>query len=433
MPEHRSSTSAPAVVACITGAVIAAFSAVVACSTTDDPRAGTRAAAGASGGPSTSSGSSSSGGIDAAIPDGPIECGPMPGVAAPFTKQALLGAASDCAAWHACTFLNAATSLRKSVHDQAAAPGDEKLAAARASWATAMNEWSKMEGLLFGPVTSKVLDPYHGRGLRSFVHPWPQTSRCEVEKQIATKGWQAGIDTVLPAGRGLFALEYVLYYPGSDTACLPASPAGQAWTALAPADLVKAKNDYAVAVADNVLSLALELRNVWLPEGENFKAKLTTFQDYGSEQEALNVVAWAMFYLEEEVKDLKLASNAGVITTDPTPETPFALVEIENIRTNVRAFRSLFQGCSADGTGVGFDDWLVAAGHQQLASDILGALGQLQTAVDAFPPFGQASQEQFKQLYETLRVLTNLLKTSLFGSASPLNLKLPATAPSDTD
>ncbi len=433
MSQHRSSTSAPVVVTSIAGAVRAAFSAVVACSTTDDPRAGTRAASNASGGTSTSSGSSSSGGIDAAPPDGPLECGPMPGVAAPFTKPALLGAARDCAAWHACTFVNAATALRKSVHDQAASPGDEKLAAARASWATAMNEWSKMEGLLFGPVTSKVLDPYHGRGLRSFIHPWPQTSRCEVEKQIATKSWQEGIGTVLPGGRGLFALEYVLYYPGSDTTCLPASPAGQAWTALAPADLLKAKNDYAVAVADNVLALALELRNVWLPEGENFKAKLTNFEGYGSEQEALNVVAWAMFYVEEEVKDLKLASNAGVVTTDPTPETPFALVEIENIRTNVRAFRSIFQGCSADGTGVGFDDWLVAAGHQQLANDILAALGQLQAAADAFPSFGQASQEQFRQLYDTLRVLTNLLKTSLFGSASPLNLKLPATAPSDTD
>jgi predicted lipoprotein len=434
MPEHRSSTAAPTVVACVAGAVIAAFSAVVACSTTDDPRAGTRASTSSSGGTSGTSGSSSSsGGIDAAIPEGPIECGSAPGVAAPFTKQALLGAASECAAWHACNFVNAATSLRKSVRDQAEAPSEDKLTAARASWKTAMNEWSKMEVLQFGPVTSKIMDPYHGRGLRSFIHPWPQTNRCEVEKQIATKGWQGGIDTVLPSARGMYALEYVLYYPGTDTVCLPGSPTGQAWAGLAPADLTTAKNDYAVAVADNVLALALEVRNVWLPEGQNFKAKLTAFEGYGSEQEALNVVAWALFYIEKEVKDLKLASRAGIVTTDPTPETPFALVEIENIRTNLRAFRSLFQGCSADGTGIGFDDWLVAAGHQQLANEMLAALGQVEAAADAFPSFGQASQAQFKQLYDTLKVLTDLLKTQFFGSASPLNLKLPSTAASDTD
>ena len=433
MPEHRSSTSAPTVVACFAAAVIAAFSAVVACSTTDDPRAGTRASTSSSGGTSGTSGGSSSGGIDAAIPDGPIDCGSAPGAAAPFTKQALLSAASECAAWHACTFVNAATTLRTSVRDQAASPSDEKLAAARASFATAMNEWSKLEVLQFGPVASKIMDPYHGRGLRTFIHPWPQTNRCEVEKQVAVKEYQQGIDVVLPAARGLYALEYALHYPGSDTVCLAASPTGQAWTTLAPAALQKAKNDYAVAVVDNVLALALEIRNVWLPEGENFKAKLLAFDGYGSEQEALNVVAWALFYLEKEVKDLKLAPRAGVVTTDPLPESPFAHLDVDNLRTNLRAFRSLFQGCSADGTGVGFDDWLVAAGQQQLATEMVTALDQAQAAADAFPSFDQASQAQFKQLYDTLKVLTDLLKTRLFGSASPLNLKLPSTAASDTD
>src|SRR5690606_13880181 len=115
-----------------------------------------------------------------------------------------------------------------------------------------------------------------------------------------------------------------------DTACLPASPAGQAWSALSPADLAKAKSDYAIAVADNLVAVALEIRNVWLPEGENFKAKLLAFDGYGSEQETLNVVAWALFYVEKEIKDLKLASRAGVQATPPNPETPFADVEIEN-------------------------------------------------------------------------------------------------------
>jgi len=433
MPAHRSSSSTPTVVACFAGAVIAALSAVVACSTTDDPRAGTRSS-GASGGTSgTSGGTSSSGGIDAAIPDGPIECGAAPGAAAPFTKQALLSAASECAAWHACNFVNAATALRTSVRDQAASPGDEKLAAARASFATAMNEWSKMEVLQFGPVASKIMDPYHGRGLRSFIHPWPQTNRCEVEKQVAVKEWQRGIDVVLPSARGMYALEYVLHYPGADTACLPASPTGQAWAAFAPADLQKAKNDYAVAVADNVLALALELRNVWLPEGENFKAKLLALDKYGSEKEALNVVGWALFYVEKEVKDLKLAPRAGVVTTEPIPETPFANLDVDNLRSNLRAFRSLFQGCSADGTGVGFDDWLVSAGQEPLATAMIAALDQAQAAADAFPSFDQASQPQFRQLYDTLKVLTDLLKTELFGSASKLNLKLPSTAASDTD
>jgi uncharacterized protein len=408
--------------------VLVGIAVVVSCRSTDDPRAGSL------GGTSGGNGTSSSGGIDAAPPESPIACGAAPAAAPPFTKQALLGAAADCAAWHACTFLNAANALRTSVRDHGSAPSEAKVTAARTAWKTAMDEWSKVELFQFGPAGSKSIDPYYGRGLRTFVHPWPQTSRCEVEKQIATKEWrEAGIGAVLPSGRGLFAVEYVFFYPGADTACLAGSPTGQAWGALGAADLAKAKSDYAVAVADNILALGLELRNVWLPEGENFKAKLLALEGYGSDQEALNVVGWSLFYIEKDVKDLKLASRAGVEPTAPNPETPFALVEIENIRTNLRAFRSLFEGCGTNGAGIGFDDWLVSAGHQTLANDITTALANAQAAADAFPAFAQANETQFRSLYEAVRVLTNLLKTNLFGSASPLNLKLPAGVASDTD
>ncbi|MBN9164314.1 MAG: hypothetical protein BGO98_24450 [Myxococcales bacterium 68-20] len=438
MAVERSSKT-PFFIAGIAGAALAAVSAVVACST-EDPRAGTRS--GTSSGGTSSSGGSSSGGIDATAPEGPIECGPAPGAAAPFTKQALLSAASECAAWHACTFQNAATALRTSIRDHAAAPDDAKLTAARTAWATAMNEWSKMELFQFGPVASKAIDSYQGRGLRSFVHSWPDHNRCQVETQVATKGWEKeGMGSVLPSARGLFALEYLFHYSGPDTACLPASATGQAWSALAPADLAKAKNDYAVAVADNVVAVALEIRNVWQPkpEGEDFKAKLLAFDGYGNEQETLNVVAWSLFYAEDDVKDQKLGGLAGAQARAYVPETPFAGREIENIRSNLRAFRSLYQGCGADGAGVGFDDWLVAAGQEQLSNEILAALAQAQAAADAFPPFAQVqaqpdtSTAKFLELYNALKPLTDLLKTRFFGSASPLNLKLPASAASDTD
>jgi predicted lipoprotein len=296
-----------------------------------------------------------------------------------------------------------------------------------------MSAWSAMELFQFGPLGSKVVDPYHGRGLRSFVHPWPQTSRCEVEKQVATKEWKAGITGVLPSGRGLFAIEYLLFYPGVDTACLPGSPAGQTWSALSPDALAKAKGEYAAAVSANVLALALEIDNVWRPTGEDFKSKLAAAKGYGDEQEALNVIGWSLFYVHQELKSFKLAPRAGITATPPNPETPFAEVEIENIRTNLRAFRGLFQGCGEGGAGLGFDDWLVAVGQAPLASDIVAALGAAQTAAGATPSFAKASQAEVLALHAAVKVLSDLLKTNLFGSASPLNLKLPATVASDTD
>lgn len=413
-----------ALLAAVGTGFVASVALGIACTTTADPRAGTKKDGASSS--SSSNGGSSSGGIDATPPDGPISCGDAPNTSGAFSKAALLGAVSDCAAWHSCNFLNAATALQKSVRD-----GDA--ASTRTAWKTAMNEWSKMELFQFGPLGSKVSDPYHGRGLRTFVHPWPQTSRCEVEKQIAVKEWQSGgIGAVLPSGRGLFALEYVFFYAGTDTACLPDSPTGQAWSKLVPADLEKAKSEYAVAVADNIVALALEIQKVWASDGESFKTKLTSFDGYASDQEALNVVGWALFYAEKELKDFKLAPVAGVSPAAPNPETPFALVEIENIRTNLRAFESLYAGC-ADGNGLGFDDWLTSAGQGGLANEITTALANATSAADAFPSFGQANQEQLKSLYDTIKVLSDLLKSRMFGSASPLNLKLPAGVASDTD
>lgn len=414
-------TMTPRVAACIASAL--GVAAVVACSITDDPRPGIRRE-----GPSgSSSGASSSGGLDAALPDTPIDCGAAPASTPPFTKQALLEASATCAAYHSCTFLNAAVALRKAMRDGPTA--DEK----RAAWRTAMSEWSAMELFQFGPVASTVTDKYHGRGLRSFVHPWPDLNRCQVEGRITSRDYKSGWDVVLPSARGLHAIEYVAFHQGEDTACLPESETGKAWAALTPDARGKAKAEYGSAVADNVAAVALEIRNVWQDDGEGFRRKLLAHEGYGSDQEALTVVAWSLVYAERELKDLKLASLAGFSATPPVPETPYARVEIENIRRNLRAFRSLFQGCGTNGGGIGFDDWLVAAGHAQLANDIVAAHATALAAADAFPPFAQATQAQFVDLYNAVKALTNLLKASFFGSASPLNLRLPAGVASDTD
>lgn len=426
--------SARAVFLAASTSALALGGAVLACQSTDEPRAGTPRPGASSGQPGTPGGTSSSGGVDAAAAPEVVVCGDAPAATPAFSKAALLGAVADCAAWSACTFLGSASQLRAAVRAHVATPSDATLGDARSAWATAMSDWSRMELFQFGPVGSTVADPYHGRSLRSFVHPWPQASRCEIEKQVATKAWTTdGIDKVLPGARGLSAVEYLLYYPGADTACLPTSPTGQAWAALAPADHAAAKREYERATAENLVGIALEIRDVWLPEKEGFRAKLLAHEGYGTEQEALNVVGWAMFYVEKEVKDLKLASRAGVQAAPPVPETPFAQVEVENLRTNLRAFRSIFQGCGAGGAGLGFDDWLVSAGHAPLATDVLAALANAEATAAAFPPFEQASVAQFRALYDAVKPLSDLLKTNLFGSGSPLNLRLPASAASDTD
>lgn len=407
--------------------------AVVACTSTPDPRPGVATGPTNTSPPPTST-PTGGGSVDADVPDAAVDCGPAPAASGTFDRPALLGAAATCAAWHACTFQNAIIALRQSAHEGGDSPNDDARAAVRAAWRTAMDAWSGLELFQFGPIASKTTDKYHGRGLRSFVHPWPATNRCQVETQIATKGYATdGFDLVVPGGRGLFAVEYVFFHPGVDTACLPNAEASKIWATLSADDLVRAKVSYARAVSDDLAARAAEITNVWASDGENFGAKLLAHEGYGSEQETLNVVAWSLLYVEKEVKDWKLAGRAGVAASAPDSETPFAGIEIDNVRTNLRAFRRLFQGCGDGGEGIGFDDWLTATGASTLATDMLAALDGAEAAAAAFPPFAQATTEQFSAFYGAIKPLSDLLKNSFFGSGSPLNLKLPASAASDTD
>lgn len=412
---------------------------VGACRGTPDPMPGRRPA-GSSGGGANVGGAPSrpdfGQGGDLGLGGAPaaVTCGEPPSNSGAFTKAALLDAAASCAAHFSCRFEVAASDLAVATANYRDSATDENLAVARTAFHRAMDSWSTMEGFQFGPVADLPDDPYHGRGLRSFVHPWPNSNRCEVEKQVVLRGYEAGFSSVDSNARGLGAAELLLFLRPSATACASNQQAAKTWATLSEADLMSAERDYAAAVSGNIHDLSQQLVDVWAEDGEDFGAKLLAHDGYGSEQEALNVVAWSVLAPEISVKDLKIGpfSTVPITPQSAAAETPYALQGIENVRSNLRAFRSLFFGCSSD-ADVGFDDWLIAAGAEDLEADIRNAYVYVQGKADAFPPLHTATTEQFNQLYTDLKVLTDLLKGSFFGAGSPLNLDLPAGAASDVD
>lgn len=362
-------------------------------------------------------------------------CGEPPVSTEAFTRAGLLDAVAECAAWHHCRFESAAKTLDEKVRALAEDPSDEALDAARLAWRNAMLVWSENELFQFGPVAPVTTDEYHGKGIRNLIYAWPRTSRTRVEEQVVNQRYASdGMSKVFIDGRGLYALEYLLFHTGTDHAFAPGSSSATAWESLDADELASRKRAYAQAVSADVLERARELTSAWSPSGGNFKQTLVSASGYGSEQEALNVVAWSLVYVEREIKDWKLGVPAGYAASAPVddPETPYAGIAIENIRRNLRGFRSLFQGCGPDGEGIGFDDWLNAVGHE-LGEDIISAWQAAQAAADDFPPLHSASKEEIDNFYWVLKDLTDLLKGEFFGPGSPLNLKLPATVEGDTD
>jgi uncharacterized protein len=377
---------------------------------------------------------------DAAAPPDPIRtaCGEPPVTTGTFSRERLRAASADCAMYRYCAFQHTARALEDSVTSWQADRSDAKRNAARDTWQKAMAQWSLAELFQFGPAASAAMnagkDTYEGQGLRDRIYGWPASARCRVEEEVVDR--TTNLANVLVSGRGLYAIEYALFHAGDDTECAAGSQVADAWSALSADERDARKAAYALAVARDVRAQAEALVNAWDPGQGNFEQTFVSAGGkYPNEQEALNVLGWALIYIEKEVKDWKLGIPAGHTMDPPVsgPEAPFARTATDNIRANLRGFRQLFEGCGDDGEGLGFDDWLNDAGHAELATELIAAWRGAQKAVDEMPPLHAASQPELDAAYQALRQLTTLLKSDLFGTGSPLNLKLPASVEGDTD
>jgi predicted lipoprotein len=332
-----------------------------------------------------------------------------------------------------------ARALADALDDYAAAPTEESLSTTRAAFADAFLLTSAAELFQFGPYSSQSTsagkDSYQGKGYRELIYSWPLSSRCKVEEQLVARTYVQGMNAVLVNARGMFALDYLLHYPGSDTECTPTSATGKAWPSFGPEELAAGKLEYAQALGNDIWEQARTLRSAWSPGEGAFAPLLVETTGYPSEQEAMKVLAWSLLYIERDVKDWKLGLPAAHTASAPVSvaEAAFSGLKTEAIRSNLRGFRGLYQGCGADGEGLGFDDWLTEAGHPELAAEIVSAYVDAQAVADASPSLDEASPAEVEALYQAVKRLTDLLKNDLFGAGSPIGLTLPPGLEGDTD
>jgi len=364
---------------------------------------------------------------------------------ASFDKRALLRSVGECALSRYRHFDGAARGLRDAARAHATARTPENKTAFANAWKTAMASWQEAELFRLGPAASSTLPG--GADLRDSIYAYPLFSRCKVEEQLVAKTYETpAFPTSLVSARGLGTLEYLAFYEAADNACSPTSPinANGSWAALTPEDLAQRKADYARASADDIAARASALVGAWDPAAGNFVRALaepgTPGSPYATEADALNAVSDAMFYVEREVKDIKLARPLGVspdCTTTRCPEaveSPWAHASNAHLRANLVAFRRIFEGCADDGSGLGFDDWLRAVGAGALADRMIAALANARAAVDALDvPLEQAivtSPAKADALYAAVKALTDPLKTDFI---TVLDLELPKVSQGDND
>lgn len=360
------------------------------------------------------------------------------------SRTALLSAVGECVLSSAGEFLTEAQALEAATAAFVAKPEAGTRDAAREAFRRALSAWQVVEVMQLGPAAPRAVAG--GADLRDNIYSWPLVSRCVLEEQVVSQGYAAAsFPNSLVNRRGLHALEYLLFYEGTDTICPAGSPAsGSAWTAIPAEEREARKRAYAAVVAADVSRRAEQLVAAWEPGQGGFLRTLETAGPgnavYPTSQAALNAVSDALFYVESEAKDMKLAKPMGLrecesATCPELQESQYAGRSKENVRANLVGFRRLAEGCKPGYSGVGLDDLLETVGAGPLAARLREQTAAAQAAVDTIeePDLREALAQDpasVRGLYDALKNVTDVLKIDV---ATVLDLELPQSVEGDND
>lgn len=317
-------------------------------------------------------------------------------------------------------------------------PADD-VEAAQAAWRAVMVSWQRVELMQLGPLGSS-LTALGGEDLRDEVYSWPSVNPCRVDQVTADASYAEDrfFTESLVNTTGLDAIEHLLFAAPENACPAQVTPnADGAWEALGAEEVARRRVAYARVLTAGVLTVLDDAQARFVEDG--FSDALTLEDPntpYESEQQALNAVYDALFYLETRTKDKKLATPLGLrdcgetICPDDVEHLPSGL-GAPAIAANLAGFRALYTG--QDGPGV--DDLLVELGHAEVNDGVIAALDGADAAVAALgdAPLAELlanEPERVLAAHDAVKVVTDLLKGDV---ATLLALQIPAEAAGDND
>jgi len=322
-----------------------------------------------------------------------------------------------------------------------AASVDDREAArdtAQAAFLEAMAFWQQAEIHQIGP-SGPSLNTLGGADLRDEIYSWPTVNPCRVDQETVEADWDEAdfYEINLVNSYGLDALEHLLF-AGVENAC-PSQVdinADGTWDALASEGVDASRAAFAHELVRNVIATTEALLLEW---EDGFADTLATAAEgnavYSDAQEGLNAVYDALFYLETQTKDRKLAKPLGLsgcsqATCIDDVEGLSAGDSVARIENNLIGFRVLFSG----GEGHGIDDLLDEVGHGDLAAQILTdtdtAIARASALDGPLDALIDTDAQAAMTLYEDVKRVTDAIKGEL---RAVLTLQIPTEAAGDAD
>ena len=197
---------------------------------------------------------------------------------------------------------------------------------------------------------------------------------------------------------------------------------------------------YALALARQLQQDATTLLGWWSADGGDFLREIRDAGQgsatFGTEREALNALTDALFYLEKETKDMKLAIPLGLIdcTTAACPErveSAHAGASLDHVRANLLGFDALFAGTD---DVPGFEALLTDLGAGELADRMRSETQRAINAIDAIEmPLSVAVVQDpgaVLAVHEAVSSVVRDLKTQFITT---LDVEIPQRAEGDND
>jgi predicted lipoprotein len=338
----------------------------------------------------------------------------------------------------------AANALVEATSALEASPSEATLGAARAAWRAASETWQRVELVGVGPAAPPTAAG--GQGLRDLIYSWPLVSRCVVDQTIVSEGYGADdfTDKALINARGLAAIEYLLFFDGSDNGCSSTSSINTqgSWAALGEGGVAERRRAYAAVLARDVADTAANIASGWAPEGGDVAGELARAGAesslFASEQAALNAVTDGLFYVDKQLKDLKLGKPLGLYecveaSCTSAAESQIARVGRVFVRENLAGLERFVVGCDASAGGL--DALLRARGAVELADRLVAQIGAARAATDALASDDIVDavtndRAKLEALHAAVGTLATTLRTELMAV---LDLEPPLYIEGDND
>lgn len=310
-------------------------------------------------------------------------------------------------------------------------------AGVKAAWKVTVGNWQRLEALQFGPIKTS----------RDQIYTWPLNSTCAVDQAVINAQVDGyNIANVVPQSRGLDALGYVLFESTLTHSCPSTTTKTVGWND--NTDTVKRTQrcEFAQKAAVDVKSRIAALQTDWLAYVDGFVAAGTAESSIASQKDALKTLSDALFYLDKEVKDRKVAGPAGISADCSTEfcaddvEFRWAEYSKEAVIANLQSFKAVFEA--------GFDDLLIALDGESVSTAMTvanqGAIDGVSAVPGSFYQVISNAQSEIDciNLDETkdigklcqsqadIKVITDQLKSQFLQLTS---LSAPATAEGDND